>query len=179
MLNPADQEILLIFTDKIPEAFKKEPVLISGTSSRSEPNREYILAKQKDTIAEVFEIRFQAFCSPFNQVILFHSLLAAGHHEYLYLFSLRTNENIVRMEMQGYFGHFYLNNDKLFVTDAGGMYCFGKSGGLVWKNLNLGIDGVIINEFIDGKILGSGEWDPPGGWEDFILDEETGRIITL
>jgi hypothetical protein len=64
------------------------------------------------------------------------------------------------------------------VTDAGGLYCINKSGGITWKNANLGIDGVIINDIMDGKIHGSGEWDPPGGWRDFILEEDTGRIIT-
>ena len=39
------------------------------------------------------------------------------------------------------------------------------------------MDGVIIHDFYENKILGSGEWDPPGGWRDFTLDKQTGTLI--
>ncbi|MEO6721779.1 MAG: hypothetical protein ABIN67_15640 [Ferruginibacter sp.] len=76
--------------------------------------------------------------------------------------------------MEGYFGRLYLNKKYFYVADACGLYCIDKSGTILWKNNNLAIDGVIINDFAKDKIFGSGEWDPPGGWREFILDEQIG-----
>ena len=63
------------------------------------------------------------------------------------------------------------------MADAGGLFCINKAGTTLWRNKNLAMDGVIIHDFYENKILGSGEWDPTGGWRDFTLDKQTGRLI--
>jgi len=50
-------------------------------------------------------------------------------------------------------------------------------GEIIWVNNSLGIDGVIIEKFDTDKIYGSGEWNPPGGWRDFVLDINTGKYF--
>ena len=76
--------------------------------------------------------------------------------------------------MQFYFGSIYFNDSYIYVADACGIFCISQGGVLLWHTDNLAIDGVVINDFIDGKIFGKGEYDPPGGWEPFVLDIKTG-----
>jgi len=52
-----------------------------------------------------------------------------------------------------------------------------KPAPFCWHNDQLGIDGVIIDRFGDATLFGQGEWDPPGGWRDFVLDKQTGKQI--
>lgn len=72
------------------------------------------------------------------------------------------------------FDSLYSDNNLFYVADASGLRCIDKKGNILWTNPALGIDGVVIYEFTDNKILGSGEFDPPGGWEDFAIDKKTG-----
>ena len=83
---------------------------------------------------------------------------------------------MLKLKMEGYFGHLYFNEDLFYIADSAGIFCINKNTSIIWQNKNLGIDGVIINDFTNSKIFGSGEWDPPGGWRDFILDQQMGII---
>lgn len=164
------------FIDKVPQDLShQEPILISGLDTLEFGGREYLVIDNNEK--SLFEIRYEYHGSPFKQAFIIDTILAVGYEENFYLFDLLTKTNILKMKMEGYFGHFYLNNDNFYVADAGGLYCIDKLGTTLWSNNNLGIDGVIINDFVDNKILGSGEWDPPGGWRDFILDKQTGTSI--
>lgn len=80
--------------------------------------------------------------------------------------------------MDGYFGHLYYDNGAFYIADAIGLHCIDKNGQILWYNAELGIDGVIVNEFTDSMIFGSGEFDPPGGWIDFSIDKLTGTKVT-
>ena len=128
-------------------------------------------------MASVFEIRYEYHCSSFKEALIVDTILAVGHEEHFYLFDLTTNTNILRLKMNGYFGHLYLNDNYFYVADAGGLYCIDKFGKTRWENSNLAIDGVIVNNITDNKIFGSGEWDPPGGWRDFTLDKHSGVSV--
>ncbi len=86
--------------------------------------------------------------------------------------------NILRLEMEGYFGYIYEDGDVMYVADAGSLHCINHKGDVLWQNANLGIDGVVIHEIDQDKIFGDGEWDPPGGWISFVLDKQTGKEIS-
>lgn len=86
------------------------------------------------------------------------------------------SQNILYLEMEGYFGQFYIHLDRFYVSDSGNWFCLDRNGNYIWKTSNLGIDGVIIEKFTQEKIYGSGEWDAPGGCSDFVLDLKTGKI---
>jgi hypothetical protein len=162
------------FSDNIPGNLNLQPVIISGSESLLYRGQEYLLFEQKNEIKAIYEIRYQSTCSPFKQAISIDNILAVGNHIYFYLFNAILNENILQLEVEGYFGGLYLHNEHFYIADAHGIYCIDKLGKLLWQNNNLAIDGVIINNFTDNNIFGSGEWDPPGGWLDFILDKHTG-----
>ena len=166
------------FTDKAPSELNVQPIIISGDESLNSINREYLIVTDKEGAKNLYEIRYKYHCSPFKQAIIVDNVLAVGLEEYFYLFNLITNENLIRLKMHGYFGHLYFDNDLFYIADAGGLYCMDKKASIIWQNNSLGIDGVIIQEFHENKIIGSGEWDPPGGWRDFVLDRQTGIDIS-
>jgi hypothetical protein len=137
---------------------------------------EFLILEQHGQAEGLFEIRYEYHCSPFKEAIIIADVLAVGFEEHFYMFDMKKKSTILKLKVSGYFGHLYYNREFFYITDSGGVFCIDKAGSLIWQNNNLGIDGVIINEFTDGKILGSGEWDPPGGWRDFILDNKPGLI---
>jgi len=166
-----------VFTSILPDSVDLQPTLISGPESIHFTGKEYLIVNQNDSAKDLFEIRYEYHSSPFKQAMILKNILAVGFEEYFYLFDLFTKSNTLRLKMEGYFGHLYFNEDLFYVADSAGIYCINKNASIIWQNNNLGIDGVIINEFADNKIFGSGEWDPPGGWRGFILDKQTGFII--
>ena len=170
-------EILFAFTDKLPRGYPDPPILLSGAQSLDEKHHEYLLLKHNDSIQKVFEIRFKSFTGPYKEAAIFNKLVVVGHYQFLYLFDLVSNTSIVRSEMSGYFGHLYVNDNQLFVSDARSVYCFDSRGKMIWKNSGLGIDGVFISAFDEEKIHGSGQWDPPDGWRDFILNRINGYPV--
>lgn len=166
------------FIDDIPCDTNLKPVLISGSASTDYSNKKYLKLNKEDNMIALYEIKYQAHCSPFKEALLVDNLLAVGHEEHFYLYNNVTNENVLRLEMNGYFGHLYFDTGLFYVADANGLHCIDKTGNIRWSNSELAIDGVIVKEFHHGKILGSGELHPPGGWEDFSVDKATGIKTT-
>ena len=166
-----------VFTSILPDSVDLQPTLISGSDSIHFSGKEYLIVNQNDDTKYLFEIRYEYHCGPFKQAMIVSNILAIGFEQYLYLFDLVTKTNILKLKMEGYFGHLYFNEDLFYVADSAGINCISKNASIRWQNKNLGIDGVIINDFTNDKIAGSGEWDPPGGWRTFILDNRTGSLI--
>lgn len=164
------------FVDNIPEDLQLQPILISGNDSLKFNQHQYLILVQPDGESEYFEIKYECHFSPFKEATKINNLLAVGHEDFFYLFDLKTKMNILRLEMNGYFGHLYIHNELFYVADSCGLYCIDKNSSILWQNKNLGIDGVIIFDFTSDSIIGSGEWDPPGGWLDFVVDSQTGNI---
>lgn len=167
----------IVFTDILPDDIHLAPVLISGTVSVDYAYQLYLVLYDAGMVTGLYEIKYQVRGGPFKEALLADHLLAAGYGEYFYLFNTITQEPILALLMDGYFGHLYYNGDRFYITDASGLHCMDKTGSICWANTTLGIDGVVINEFTEYQILGSGEFDPPDGWENFILDKQTGMTI--
>lgn len=163
------------FIENIPENYDELPVLISGDSSKDWNGRQYLALSTENEIIKIFEIRFEYNCSPFKQADILNNVIGIGLEEHYYLYNIVQNENLAIVKLSGYFGHTYQDDDLIYVADANGLHCFDQNGTKIWDNSELGIDGVIIHEFTQSEIYGSGECDPPGGWEDFILDKRSGK----
>jgi hypothetical protein len=162
------------FTDTIVDHSQGTPILISGINSLNLDKKEYLLITDANIPKNVFEIRYLAHCSPFKEALKIDNILAVGHEEHFYLYDLVANRNILTLNIYGYFGNINFNEGYFYVADASSIYCIDKKGVVIWENTNLGIDGVIINDFSENEIIGSGEWDPPNGWRKFKLDKKTG-----
>jgi hypothetical protein len=166
------------FINDIPEEFRDQALLISGKDSLKWDNVEHLVLKDCDKINKVLQIRFEAFCSPFKDVIIRNSLLAIGHQDHFYIYDLLENTSLLVLQMDGYFGHLYVNINLFFVTSAGSIYCIDEKGNLIWQNPNLATDSILIERFGKNIIYGRSECDPPGGWQDFVLDMTTGKLIS-
>ena len=165
--------IFEFYPDIVPEF--EEAEIISGEASFHFNLSEYLIFQNGDE-KRAFKIIYQCHCSPFKEAAIHKDLLLVGHEEHFYLYDLQAKQNLLVLMVEGYFGHLYIDENYFFVADAGGLFCIDTSGKIIWHNNQLGIDGVIIEKFTENLIQGIGEWDPPGGWKDFVLDKRTGKI---
>jgi hypothetical protein len=76
-----------------------------------------------------------------------------------------------------YFEEFITGEDYLLAISGQGIVRLDAAGAVVWRNDALAVDGVIVFDVEDGAIDGQGEWDPPGGWRDFLVSLETGETL--
>ncbi len=89
-------------------------------------------------------------------------------------------------QMDGYFCEFFDAAELetsgedfvILASSAYELFAFGRDGVLLWKTTQLGIDGVLVHRATLTHIEGSGEWDPPDGWEPFSLARRTGERIS-
>jgi hypothetical protein len=165
----------MIFLDNIPAGFTGNPVLISGNESINYKNITYLYNREDEAL---YEIRHEYYVMPFSEAVKEGSVLAVGIYDHFYLFNISSNKSMLALKLNFYFNKLYWYNDDFFVTDACEMYRINTFGQVKWKSNTLGIDGVLIHKFNEGKIYGSGQIDPPDTWDEFILDINTGRIIT-
>lgn len=165
------------FIEDLPENHSESTILISGESSINFNGKQFFSITKENGNLTIYEIRYEYHCSPFKQIEILNQLIIVGHEEHCYVFEMNDNILHTGLKLSGYFGHIYIQDEFIYVADANGLYCLDQEGTELWSNVNLGIDGVIINEFRNSEIHGSGEWDPPGGWEDFIIDQKTGKKI--
>ena len=90
-----------------------------------------------------------------------------------------------RYPLHGCFGHLYDSGDlehlashiSVLATSASEVLAFDRTGDLIWKQSDLGIDGVVLQRANTGWIEGEGEWDPPGGWRPFSLSSKTQLLL--
>ena len=166
----------LEFYELYPDFIANPTVLISGGESEKLGQNIYLFGED-DFRTLVYEIRYEYHCSPFKQAQFIGDILAVGHEEHFYLFDTKSERNILRLKMDGYFGSFKVEGAYIYVADSASIFCLDISGEIKWHTTELGVDGVIIHDIEEGKIIGSGEWDPPGGWRDFVVDKETGELL--
>jgi len=166
------------FSAILPHEFKGEAIVFPDSDLYGS-SIEYLLILEDENIVCAYEIRYEYHCSPFKQTEIFENTLALGLEDHFYLIDLTRSELLFHTAMSGYFGHIYLDAGFFYIADASDLYCIDAAGGIKWKTSNLGIDGVLIHDFDQDRIHGSGEFDPPGGWLDFVLDKWTGELLSI
>jgi hypothetical protein len=67
----------------------------------------------------------------------------------------------------------------LLVAHGTGLVAFDERMGVVWSRDDLAVDGVLIGavDVEQDVLIGSAEWDPPGGWRPFRLRLGTGELL--
>lgn len=166
----------LYFSLSIPKYSSEPTVLVSGLDSQNLFGTEYII---NDLTYDIYEIKYEYTSGPFKEAIFIGNLLAIGHHEYFYLFDTIGKNLVLKLKLDFYFSQIRIDNNRIYVADACGIYCLDSNGDISWHQKDLGIDGVIINQFTDSLIIGEGEYDPPGGWIPFKIDIKSGSKINL
>jgi len=167
----------LEFSPTLPAGRQKDPIIISGTDSLQHSGREYVLLSEDQKLLAAYEIRYAVQVGSFRAASLLDGMLAVGHEDQFYLFDTVAHENRLTLSLEGYFGYLYVADNRFYVATASGLYCIDKTGHIVWHNDSLAIDGVVLEEWDGPHLVGSGDFDPPDGWEDFVLDKHTGQLI--
>lgn len=164
------------FLDTLPDTCtgKVTPV---NKNKPEQYSRKVFIIFHKNEEEKVFEMGYEYHCSPFSDALILNNIIAVGYEHTFCLFDLTSYINLAEIQMNGYFGHIYIHEDHFYVTDASGMYCISQNGRIKWKNQNLAVDGVIINEFLHDRILISGEWNPPSGWKNASISITTGQSL--
>jgi hypothetical protein len=118
--------------------------------------------------------------SPFDKVIVWQGKVFFGFGYCVYVVDPKEKSarTIFLGEIMSYFGHFYPSEDYLLVASGMALLRISPEGDVVWKSRDIGLDGVVVDSIENGLIHGRGEWDPPGGWEPFVLRLDSGELIT-
>lgn len=100
-----------------------------------------------------------------------------GFSQELYIMNL-DNFSVQNKHLRGYFNELYLFPQGILVASACELLRFAPEGNLIWESFDLGIDGVLVQEWEGAFIRISGEYDPPSGWRDAVLNAESGVKLT-
>lgn len=122
--------------------------------------------------------------SCFRSLRSIDSVVYIGFGQFVFVVDVHLGQ-VRRHPLHGYFGHLYDSGNlehlashiSVLATSASEVLAFDRTGNLIWKQSDLGIDGVVLQRADTGRIDGEGEWDPPGGWRSFSLSSQTGLII--
>ena len=151
-------------------------VISFGDSTKSKFTDSLIIYKNNEPIIKLnFQYAYQY--SYQKEALKFDRFKAIGLSGFFYLYDLSTETIRLFIDFNGYFDGLKISNQHLLVSYYSGIYCLTKFGEIKWHNNSVGIDGIIITEIDNDKIFGSEQIDPPDGWNDFILDFETGKRI--
>jgi hypothetical protein len=160
-----------------------DQVLIAqGEISNSEVVASVSVAVDDGLVARV-DILASAGESCFRSLRSIDSNIYIGFGRFVFVVDVYRS-HVRRHPLSGYFGHLYDSHDlehldgyiSALAASASEVLAFDRAGGLIWKQSDLGLDGVVLHRASKGRIDGEGEWDPPGGWRPFGLRSETGLI---
>ena len=111
---------------------------------------------------------------PFQNAIVWHERVFLGICEVVYVIDPRTG-TASEIRLESYFAAFYFHDEYLLVASGQSLVRISGQGQVLWRNTNLGLDGVVVKSVDGGRIQGAGEWDPPGGWRTFSIQLESGQ----
>jgi hypothetical protein len=112
----------------------------------------------------------------FQDAIVWHDHVFVGLGHTVYVIDPQARLGFA-VRLESYFAAFYSGENYLLVASADALLRMTADGNVLWKTPDLGLDGVIINRVENGRVVGRGEWDPPGGWRPFKLQLESGKLV--
>lgn len=127
------------------------------------------------------QLRLDIYCGScesqgFLQAAFWNGFAVLGFGEQLHLIGVQSKLHF-EFKLGSYFGSLWLGEALLLAASAEHVYCIDSNGVLCWRSPQLGIDGVVMLEVANQVLHGRGEWDPPGGWKDFMLSLKDGTLL--
>lgn len=139
------------------------------------PEKYIILSQQNAPILRVDAYASSEETFTFTEAIVWHGFLTVGWGNHVYLIHIESRA-IIRHAFNSYFGHLYETDECLLVATAERLIRIAPDGSIAWQSDVLGIDGVTVDDVDNGIVAGSGEWDPPGGWQPFQICLDSGQL---
>ena len=109
--------------------------------------------------------------------MLFGEWLLIGTQEFVYGIRL---DSLIKIEfpVNGYFKQFLIQENRVYVFDANGIFALDENLHILWQNRDLAVDGVLFKKMADADtMLVSCEMDPPGGWISRCLNIRNGEEL--
>jgi hypothetical protein len=174
----AQPMIEVAYSDVLDDPALRLPPIRVGRIPRHLPSPDlYVLASDDERVrlrVDVYgDAAAEAFC--FTAAIWWKPWVVIGFGHQVHLIAL-DGQTTISLPLGAYFGSLYAADSYLLVASATSLVCIAPDGAVRWTSGMLGIDGVLIDEVRDGLIYGEGEWDPPGGWREFMVRLESGKI---
>lgn len=112
----------------------------------------------------------------FKDIVIFNEYVFIGDYTNgVKVFNLK-DYTINNIDVDGYFGHFHIDNDMLFVLGCSNVMAFDKSSKVIWKSKDIAIDGIVFDHISNNTMYVECEMDPPGGWETRCINISNGMI---
>lgn len=172
------------FVDGADPQWPETPSLTIVASGRDATLRVVVL--RDDALALSIEIQDEHGGMPWRDARIVGELLMIGGLHHAHAIALSDPPRLsASVRMSGYFCCFHVPEELDGSADAFDVLAvgcsevvrFGPSGDVVWVVSNLAVDGIVLHRVVNGRIRGEAEWDPPGGWEPFELDVDTGEVL--
>ncbi|TXI49728.1 MAG: hypothetical protein E6Q50_07700 [Lysobacter sp.] len=123
---------------------------------------------------------------PSRDARILGDVLLVGGLNHIHAIALSGSPRLLRStRISGYFSEFNVPEELDAPPDAFDVIAvgcsdairFARTGDIVWRVSGLAVDGIVLHRVVNGRIRGDAEWDPPGGWEPFELDADTGEVL--
>lgn len=122
-----------------------------------------------------------ALTNPFRETLIWKraGLAVSGADDEVLFLDLVTHELRGRLTLEGdWFGSFGQDPDEaLHVLGWRHVVAVRPDLSVAWISRWIAVDGIVWQKHEAGRIYLSAEHDPPGGWLDVVLDDQTGHIV--
>ncbi len=126
-------------------------------------------------------IDFGEWPSPFKETLIWTqaSVALAGAQGKVFALDLQSGAVKKEIDLESYFGQMCLSEDQnnLYVASGNEAYKFDRALKQLWRSQDLAMDGIIFHE-VGEKLRVHAEMDPPGGWQEVVLDPHTGEELS-
>ena len=116
-------------------------------------------------------------CFAFEDAIIWQNNIIIGFGSYVYAVSITTHA-VVIIPLSRYYCGFYPTSDYLLIASGERLLRMEPDRSIMWESELLAIDGVVVQEPGPPLIRGEGEWDPPGGWKQFLIFAANGKVVS-
>ena len=122
----------------------------------------------------IIEVRLFDF---FSDTVFFHDFFVIGNnYEGVYVINM-LDLKVMHKEISGYFGHFEIIDDNLYVLGCNNITAFDSCMNEKWISEDIAVDGVLLNAIEGDFVVVSCEMDPPGGWVNKRIRLSDGKLI--
>jgi hypothetical protein len=158
-----------------PEWLSFSPVRVGPIAAGSATPDRYVTLADGDR--KLFRVDVYAYgpdCFAFQDAIVWSDHIFVGFGSHVHAICLR-DRMAKTVALGAYYGHMYPTADYLLVASGERLFRIDPDRSVAWKSDVLAIDGVVVSNPEPPIIVGSGEWDPPGGWRPFSVFASNGE----